>query len=447
MSTIRFDRSRIATVPRFAVLLAALVAACTVLVSAAGAAVAPANTGLPTAAGTLVVGSTLTAAPGTWSGDAPITFAYQWQRCDSPATTCADITGAGSSTYMLAPLDGGGSVRVAVTGTNATGGQIAYSAATAAIANAAGAPTGSALPAVSGILTAGSTLTATTGTWVGTMPMTFSFQWLRCTATGTTCVASAAATGMTYQLAAADIGSTVAVDVKSVNASGTTTARSAISATVTAAPPVATAPVSAALPTIGGSAVEGTALTGSSGTWTGTQPLTFLNAWRRCDAAGATCQTIAGAASLTYVLAHDDLGHTLRFEVSASNAAGSVTATSLQTAVVSAALPTVGGPTSKQECKHGGWRTFTSPSFRNKRECVRSIVAPLIGNGHHGHGDNNDNNNDDNDDRGSGTLGLSQTQLGQGQSLLQGNGKGHGRSHGRHGGNGGNGGGGGGGDH
>jgi hypothetical protein len=34
-------------------------------------------------------------------------------------------------------------------------------------------------------------------------------------------------------------------------------------------------------------------------------------------------------------------------------------------------VPTVtGGPTSKAQCKHGGWRNFTSPSFRNQGQCV-----------------------------------------------------------------------------
>jgi hypothetical protein len=33
-------------------------------------------------------------------------------------------------------------------------------------------------------------------------------------------------------------------------------------------------------------------------------------------------------------------------------------------------VPTVTGPTSKPQCKHGGWRTFTSPSFRNQGQCV-----------------------------------------------------------------------------
>jgi len=33
-------------------------------------------------------------------------------------------------------------------------------------------------------------------------------------------------------------------------------------------------------------------------------------------------------------------------------------------------VPTVNGPTAKSQCKHGGWKTFTSPSFRNQGQCV-----------------------------------------------------------------------------
>ena len=387
MSTIRFTRSRAAVVPRFAVLLGALVAACTVLVSSASAAIAPSNTAFPALSGTPAVGSTLTASPGTWSGDAPITFGYQWQRCDSPATVCANIAGSTSSAYVLAGLDGGGTVRVAVVGTNAAGSQIAYSAVTSAIANAAGAPASTVLPAISGTLQSGSTLTAATGTWAGTPPLTFNSRWLRCNPAGTSCAAITGATAQTYQLVPADVGSTIAVDVQAVNAGGNASARSPVTAAVAAA---TSSPASTALPSIGGSAVEGMTLTGSVGTWTGTLPITFANAWRRCDVAGAACQTIAGAAGLSYVLAHGDVGQTIRFEVGATNAAGSITATSLQTAVVTIAPSTVGQPTAKQQCKHGGWQTFTGPSFRNQGQCVRFVATRSEGNGHRGHsGDDN----------------------------------------------------------
>jgi hypothetical protein len=37
-------------------------------------------------------------------------------------------------------------------------------------------------------------------------------------------------------------------------------------------------------------------------------------------------------------------------------------------------VPTVVVPTTKSDCKHGGWKTFTNPSFKNQGQCV-SYVA------------------------------------------------------------------------
>jgi len=80
---------------------------------------APANTSPPTITGTPEVGATLTATPGTWTGTEPITYAYQWRRCDSTGTTCTDIPDATATTYTATTADTGATLTVAVTATNA----------------------------------------------------------------------------------------------------------------------------------------------------------------------------------------------------------------------------------------------------------------------------------------------------------------------------------------
>ena len=94
-------------------------------------------------------------------------------------------------------------------------------------------------------------------------------------------------------------------------------------------------PVNTALPTITGTATEGQILTGTDGTWTNT-PTGFTHTWQKCDAAGANCVAIPGATASTYTVAATDVGATLRFSVSATNASGTPTtpAVSAQTAVV-----------------------------------------------------------------------------------------------------------------
>lgn len=107
-------------------------------------------------------------------------------------------------------------------------------------------------------------------------------------------------------------------------------------ATYTASPPPPTVqpPVNTALPTISGSAIQGSVLTASNGSWSGTTPMTFAYQWRRCNKTGAVCADITGATATTYTVASGDVNLTLRVRVTATNSAGSSSATSDKTAVV-----------------------------------------------------------------------------------------------------------------
>jgi hypothetical protein len=62
--------------------------------------------------------------------------------------------------------------------------------------------------------------------------------------------------------------------------------------------------------------------------------MTFAYQWRRCDAAGNACASIAGATRSTYLLGSADVQRRLRVSVTAANAAGSSAATSGPTALV-----------------------------------------------------------------------------------------------------------------
>lgn len=137
------------------------------------------------------------------------------------------------------------------------------------------------------------------------------------------------ATGVSYVVQAADIGA------GSLSVTGRGTANEVITIpaiSVQAVPVVPVAPANTVAPSISGTAQEGQTLTAARGTWTGTAPITYAYQWQRGG------DDIAGATASSYTAVFDDVGTTLRVAVTASNAAGSVSANSAATAVVSGAV-------------------------------------------------------------------------------------------------------------
>ena len=116
-------------------LLALLGAAAAAVLAAAGlsdaaSTAAPVNTAAPKITGTAMDGQTLSADNGTWTGSSPLTYKFQWRRCDAQGNGCSNISGADSSTYQLKSTDVGHTVRVRVTATNSGGATSASSAQT-----------------------------------------------------------------------------------------------------------------------------------------------------------------------------------------------------------------------------------------------------------------------------------------------------------------------------
>ncbi len=75
-----------------------------------------------------------------------------------------------------------------------------------------------------------------------------------------------------------------------------------------------------------GTAASGKELTGLSGTWGGFGTIGYAFQWYRCNAAGASCLSIPGATSPTYVLGSKDIGKTLGMKVSATDSTGTAVA-------------------------------------------------------------------------------------------------------------------------
>ena len=119
-------------------------------------------------------------------------------------------------------------------------------------------------------------------------------------------------------MSAADSGSTLRVQVTGSNVAGSSTAVSSATALVVGSsqPPVNQTP-----PTISGTAQAGQTLTASSGSWSGSPPISYAYQWRRCNSVGGACVDIAGATAASYVVSAADSGSTLRVRVAATNGA------------------------------------------------------------------------------------------------------------------------------
>jgi RTX calcium-binding nonapeptide repeat (4 copies) len=189
----------------------------------------PVNTVRPVVSGRVREGETLTATTGRWTGTRPIHYAYRWRRCDRAGASCVTIPGAAGPSRRLAAADIAATLRVIVTATNLARSRSAASVATGVVLPAP--PVNVARPRLWGPLQQRATLTADTGAWTSSRPLTYSFVWQRCEARGG-CANVRGAVEQAYRLTAADVENRVRALVTATNPGGSRTAFSVLSAAI-----------------------------------------------------------------------------------------------------------------------------------------------------------------------------------------------------------------------
>jgi Subtilase family len=170
-------------------------------------------------------------------------------------------------------------------------------------------------PTIHGPSTPGETLTAHSGVWAGA-GLEITYRWERCREGG----CEAAGSARTYVVLPSDGGTRLRVTLSSPGA------ESAVSAATAAVPE---RPRIAARPSIAGRAVVGARLIANRGSWSGGS-LAFGYRWIRCRDVACRRGTAVGQGR-TYRVRDADRGRRIRLTVTATNALGRASASSVPT--------------------------------------------------------------------------------------------------------------------
>jgi IPT/TIG domain len=195
-------------------------------------------------------------------------------------------------------------------------------------------PSNTALASISGGLVDGQLLSAATGSWSGTGPIGYGYQWQLCNASGASCSNISGSVGSTLSLVSGEVGSTLRVVVTATNAAGSVSSTSPATGLI-----AALLPSNTGLPSVSGTPKDGQVLSASTGSWSGTTPISYGYQWQLCNASGGACSNISGPVGSALSIVSGYVGSTLRVVVTATNAAGSVSSTSTATGLIAALLP------------------------------------------------------------------------------------------------------------
>lgn len=299
----------------------------------------------------LAPGGRLVCDPGSWDG-AGIGFTYTWLRNGSSYAT--------GSIYNLTNADKGYTFTCIVLGKNGEGSEEEESW------NAYEVPGGGPKPPVNvtppevvggkaGEAKFEEKLECGQGTWTGTAPITYTYEWLR------EGLPIPSASAKTYAVGEEDEGYSLSCKVTATNSGGAASKQSSNSLKVAGSgPSLKTAPQ------VLGSGTVGQQLTCSSGSWKGAPPPTFKYEWLR-NGSGIT-----GATGATYTVQEADQLHALSCKVSATNSYGEAKAESSNKVEVSGSPPAnteapkvlgKGEVGAKLTCEPGKWSGDPTPTL------------------------------------------------------------------------------------
>jgi len=311
------------------------------------------NVQLPVTRGYLVVGQILEASDGVWSSTYTTNLSYQWKR--EISSSISSISGAISPTYTLTESDIGYSISVTVTGTTLLG-SIGVTSATRGAVTIVG---NTVVPVISGSLRVGSTLSVTTGTWLGA-PSSNTYQW-QSSSDGSVWDSISGATSSTYVLAAAQSGLYIRAQVFGNKTSVASVSYKVTATTVTSGAVSALTLSNSSAPSVSGSWTEGATLTASTGTWSTSG--TFTYQWQS-SSDNSTWANIASATSSTYILTASEASKYVRVTVQNQTSNGDGIAYSVARSKVGSPYNTI-LPAITGTLRVGSTQTVTNGTWSN----------------------------------------------------------------------------------
>ena len=291
--------------------------------AATAAATTPVNTFPPEVVGNAILGERLVCGAGDWTGveavnvSEPSPFQYEWVRGGITVSPRAHK----NLTYTLTKADEHHEVWCVVTGENKEGvSEPAESWNSVCLGGECEVkpepPVNELPPEASGNPAVGNTLKCSQGTWSGTQPLAYSYQWLRDKE------AIGLATSSAYTVVSEDEGHSLSCRVTATNSAGEAYAESTNSLAIPGSKPVPKEE-----PRVLGIPEAEQTLTCSQGPWTGSSPITFTFQWLRNG------ESIADQTGDTYYVQPADEGRNISCTVTGTNAAGKASAASKAVAI------------------------------------------------------------------------------------------------------------------